>query len=159
MGRLDLRDPPRDEGHEPRKSDVLRGRKITAIELDALAGAARGESQVDTARRTGKSVETVKTQRRFAISKLGGRNMAHAVAIAAAEGLIDVDAIGRSLAVIKMADVSRAIALDHFALAFELLAPTYGSPAAAAFLIASGVPLANLPEPAREVIAALRPAA
>jgi DNA-binding CsgD family transcriptional regulator len=154
VGRLDLRDPVRDEGVPVRKTDAFRGRELSAAELEVIAGAASGESQERTAKRTGKSVETIKTQRRLAISKLGARNMTNAVAIAAAQGLIDVSKLG--LAAI-MAEISRALAVGHLDRAFTLLTTRVcEAPVAAAFLLANGAQLDDLPASALDEIALAR---
>jgi RNA polymerase sigma factor (sigma-70 family) len=58
------------------------GPKLTPSELDVLRGAAVGETAVETAKRLSKSIETVKSQRRAAIRRLGARSIAQAVFIA-----------------------------------------------------------------------------
>jgi DNA-binding NarL/FixJ family response regulator len=62
---------------------------VSAIELAILVDAANGMTMVESANRRVKSRETVKTQRKSVLLKLGAKNMTHAVAIAARAGLID----------------------------------------------------------------------
>jgi DNA-binding CsgD family transcriptional regulator len=52
---------------------------LTDCELDVLSDAAAGLTTVETAHKRVKGVETVKTQRRSILLKLGARNMAHAI--------------------------------------------------------------------------------
>jgi DNA-binding CsgD family transcriptional regulator len=54
-------------------------RDLTDCELDVLSDAAAGLTTVETAHKRVKGVETVKTQRRSILLKLGARNMAHAI--------------------------------------------------------------------------------
>jgi RNA polymerase sigma factor FliA len=56
--------------------------RLTPSELEVLRGAAVGETAVETAQRLSKSTETVKSQRRAAIRRLGARSIAHAVFMA-----------------------------------------------------------------------------
>jgi RNA polymerase sigma factor (sigma-70 family) len=55
---------------------------LTARELDVLRWAARGASARETAARLGRGEQTIASQRKRVIGKLGARNMAHAIAIA-----------------------------------------------------------------------------
>jgi DNA-binding CsgD family transcriptional regulator len=55
---------------------------LSQSERDVFDDAAAGLSVVETARKRFKGSETVKTQRRSILLKLGARNMAHAVALA-----------------------------------------------------------------------------
>jgi RNA polymerase sigma factor (sigma-70 family) len=55
---------------------------LTPSELEVLRGAAAGETAVETAARLRKSIDTVKSQRRAALRRLGARSIAHAVFIA-----------------------------------------------------------------------------
>jgi RNA polymerase sigma factor (sigma-70 family) len=64
---------------EPSES---RPRSISEREREILSGAAEGESAEMTAKRLGRSIETVKTHRRHVIAKLEARNMIHAVHLA-----------------------------------------------------------------------------
>jgi DNA-binding CsgD family transcriptional regulator len=64
---------------------------LTPSELDVLRDASRGLTVVESAESRFKSPETVKSQRRQVLLKLGARNMTHAVALAAAERLIDLE--------------------------------------------------------------------
>jgi DNA-binding NarL/FixJ family response regulator len=61
---------------------------LTQSELEVLLDAADGLTVRDSARKRHKSGETVKSQRRQVLLKLGARNMTHAVALAAAAGRI-----------------------------------------------------------------------
>jgi two-component system response regulator DesR len=61
---------------------------LTPVEQDVLSDAASGLTVVESAARRAKGIETVKTQRRQVLAKLGARNMAHAVAIGVGDGLI-----------------------------------------------------------------------
>ncbi len=56
--------------------------RLTPSELDVLRGAAGGETAHETARRLRKSIETVKSQRRTALKRLGARSIAQAVFLA-----------------------------------------------------------------------------
>jgi DNA-binding CsgD family transcriptional regulator len=56
---------------------------LSASERDVLVDAAAGLSVRESAARRQKGAETVKTQRRSLMLKLGARNMTHAVALAA----------------------------------------------------------------------------
>jgi DNA-binding NarL/FixJ family response regulator len=53
---------------------------LSPSELAILEDAALGLTVTETARKRHKGVETVKTQRRSILLKLGARNMAHAIA-------------------------------------------------------------------------------
>jgi DNA-binding NarL/FixJ family response regulator len=64
------------------------GRALTEIEMDVLVGAALGETAAETAKRRERSEETVKTERRVVLAKLGARNMANAIALAFDHGLL-----------------------------------------------------------------------
>lgn len=57
-------------------------------ELQALAGAARGETSAETARRLGLATRTVDRYRALAAARLGARNTTHAVALAVEARLI-----------------------------------------------------------------------
>jgi RNA polymerase sigma factor (sigma-70 family) len=63
---------------------------LTAAEWEALAGAALGETMQETASRLRKGVETVRSQRKSVIKKLGARDMTNAVFLAVACGLLDL---------------------------------------------------------------------
>ncbi len=65
--------------------------ELTKSELDVLRDASRGLTVVESAESRFKSPETVKTQRRQVLLKLGARNMTHAVALAAADDLIELE--------------------------------------------------------------------
>ncbi len=68
---------------------AYQGPPLSPGELDALRHGAQGLTTQELADSRGCSVETVKTQRRMIIAKLRARNFAHAVAIAAAQGLLE----------------------------------------------------------------------
>lgn len=55
---------------------------LSPSELAVLRAAAAGQSVLESARMLGKGAETVKSQRRQVIIKLGVRNMTHAVGVA-----------------------------------------------------------------------------
>jgi DNA-binding CsgD family transcriptional regulator len=59
---------------------------LTPSELEVLEDAARGLSVIETGASRTKSPETVKTQRRSILLKLGARNIAHAVAMITSGG-------------------------------------------------------------------------
>jgi DNA-binding CsgD family transcriptional regulator len=65
---LELEAEPADDSHE-----------LSECELAVLTDAAAGLTTLETARKRTKGVETVKTQRRSILLKLGARNMTHAV--------------------------------------------------------------------------------
>jgi DNA-binding CsgD family transcriptional regulator len=60
--------------------------ELTLAHRDVLGGAARGETELETAHRRGVSVSTVKTIRSSAIARLHARNVVEAVAIAVRRG-------------------------------------------------------------------------
>lgn len=64
------------------------GCPLDATRLAALAGAARGETLHETAERLQIPYETARTRRNRAMSAMGARSMAHAVAIAVAAGWV-----------------------------------------------------------------------
>jgi DNA-binding CsgD family transcriptional regulator len=61
---------------------------LTAVESDVLAGAALGETARETASRQRKGVETVRSQRKAVIKKLGARDITNAVSLAVGQGLL-----------------------------------------------------------------------
>jgi DNA-binding CsgD family transcriptional regulator len=71
----------------PPIADVPRGRPgcadLSIHEIDVLRDAAEGLTVVESAARHWKSIETVKSQRRSILQKLGAHNMTHAVGITA----------------------------------------------------------------------------
>jgi DNA-binding CsgD family transcriptional regulator len=67
---LEVAAEPFDDSHE-----------LSECELAVLTDAAAGLTTVETARKRTKGVETVKTQRRSILLKLGARNMTHAVGL------------------------------------------------------------------------------
>ena len=66
-------------------------RLISASELDVLRAAANGLTVSESAHVLGKGRETIKTQRHRVILKFGARNIAQAVALATARGLLTID--------------------------------------------------------------------
>lgn len=78
-----------------RAADAPRSRAqssaLSPSELDVLHDAARGLTVGESAVSRGKSSETVKSQRKQVLIKLGARNMTHAVALAAVKQLIDLE--------------------------------------------------------------------
>jgi DNA-binding CsgD family transcriptional regulator len=92
------------DGHQPHLLSWEEGRanalsldahdaftRLSPSELDVLNTAARGLTTTESARHLRKGTETVKTQRRQIILKLGARNIANAVAIAASRGILTID--------------------------------------------------------------------
>jgi DNA-binding NarL/FixJ family response regulator len=69
--------------------DTYSGEILTEAELAVLECAADGLTVDETAAERDRASETVKSQRRLILAKLGARSMTHAVAIALREGLID----------------------------------------------------------------------
>ena len=63
--------------------------QLSVAELEALQAAAHGLTVQESADVLDKSSETVKSQRNTALLKLQARNMAHAVCLATAAGVID----------------------------------------------------------------------
>jgi DNA-binding CsgD family transcriptional regulator len=68
-----------DERSIPRSTGLS---SLSAAERHVLDDAAAGLTAKETAIRHAKSLETVKSQRRSILLKLGARNMAHAVKLA-----------------------------------------------------------------------------
>lgn len=64
------------------------GTELTETEAQVLRRIALGDSQVEVARRLGKSLETVRKQTKLARARLRARTNAHAVAIAISLDLI-----------------------------------------------------------------------
>lgn len=60
-------------------------RSLSSAELDVLCDAANGLTRAESAAKRHKGTQTVKTQRRSIILKLGARNIAQAVAIMSSE--------------------------------------------------------------------------
>jgi DNA-binding NarL/FixJ family response regulator len=61
---------------------------LTPSEREVLGDAADGFTVRESARRRQKSTETVKTQRKRIMLKLGARNITQAVGIAVSQGLL-----------------------------------------------------------------------
>jgi DNA-binding CsgD family transcriptional regulator len=66
-------------------------RLISPSELEVLRAAANGLTVSESASMLGKGRETIKTQRHRVILKFGARNIAQAVALATARGLLTID--------------------------------------------------------------------
>jgi RNA polymerase sigma factor (sigma-70 family) len=66
-------------------ADSPEGTALTPAELEVLEGAAQGETVEETAQRTGRAVETVKSQRKSAMRRLDARSITHAVFLAYGE--------------------------------------------------------------------------
>ena len=64
---------------------------LSPSELGVLIDAANGLTTIESAAGRSRSPETVKTQRRSILSKMGARNIAQAVGMATGDGLIDVE--------------------------------------------------------------------
>jgi DNA-binding NarL/FixJ family response regulator len=61
---------------------------LSDAEIEILDDAADGLTMRGSAARRVKSIETVKSQRKSILAKLGARNMTHAVAIATRDGIV-----------------------------------------------------------------------
>ncbi len=72
-------------------AEILEGEPLNDRETEILAGAAEGETAIETGRRLYLSSETVKSYRKRIIAKLGARNGTHAVALALRNGLLPVE--------------------------------------------------------------------
>jgi DNA-binding CsgD family transcriptional regulator len=62
---------------------------VTDVEREILVDAAAGLTMSESAAKRDKGIETVKSQRRHILTKLGARNITHAVSIAVRDGLIE----------------------------------------------------------------------
>jgi two-component system NarL family response regulator len=82
--RPDLLRPARD-----RSAHVASGLSVAEVEI--LDDAADGLTMLGSAARRHKSIETVKSQRKSILAKLGARNMTHAVAIATRDGIVSCE--------------------------------------------------------------------
>jgi DNA-binding CsgD family transcriptional regulator len=71
-----------------RSAEPARKSLLSVHEVFVLADAAEGLTVVESAVRRQKSRETVKSQRRSVLAKLGAKNMAHAVAITSESALL-----------------------------------------------------------------------
>jgi two-component system NarL family response regulator len=69
-------------------AELLEGEPLNQRETEILAGAADGETAVQTGQRLYLSPETVKSYRKRIIAKLGARNGTHAVALAMRSGVL-----------------------------------------------------------------------
>ena len=78
--------------------DLAASSVLSPSELLVLCAAANGLTSIESGRRLGKGVETVKTQRHQIMLKLGARNITQAVCIATEQGFLVVDqSRGRAL--------------------------------------------------------------
>jgi DNA-binding NarL/FixJ family response regulator len=88
-------DPILDERHRtdprPAPGGASPRSDLSPSELEVLQDAANGLTVPESASRRIKSPETVKSQRRSILMKLGARNMAHAVATAVTARLIEIE--------------------------------------------------------------------
>jgi DNA-binding CsgD family transcriptional regulator len=79
-------------------SELAPSSVLSPSELQVLCAAANGLTSIESGRRLGKGVETIKTQRHQILLKLGARNITQAVCIATEQGVLLVDREGaRSL--------------------------------------------------------------
>jgi DNA-binding CsgD family transcriptional regulator len=76
------------EHARPRSAEPVRQSLLSVHEVLVLEDAAEGLTVAESALRRHKSGETVKSQRRSILAKLGAKNMTHAVAITSASGLL-----------------------------------------------------------------------
>jgi DNA-binding CsgD family transcriptional regulator len=98
-------------------AEILEGQPLNDRETEILAGAAEGETAVETGRRLYLSSETVKSYRKRIIAKLGARNGTHAVALALRTGLLPLErARGRAVPVPVRAHRSRGGRTDALTL-------------------------------------------
>lgn len=74
---------------------------LTAVELVVLSSAAAGLSAAATAKRVGRSLETVKSQRKSILKKYGAVSMTQAVAIAYDRGTLGDKPVGASFPISK----------------------------------------------------------
>lgn len=74
--------PRRAAGVRTMLGEVFEGDELTRRDLEAVRGAADGETAAETGARLHLATETVKEYRKRACAKLGARSIAHAVAIA-----------------------------------------------------------------------------
>jgi DNA-binding NarL/FixJ family response regulator len=77
------------QADEPRRTVAFP--TLSPSEVAVLEDAAEGLTVQESARRRLKSPETVKTQRKTLMAKLGARNIANAVAIATRQRLLEMD--------------------------------------------------------------------
>jgi len=70
--------------------ELLAGDKLTGRELQALHGAALGETAAQTAERLSLEPETVRQHRKTACAKLDARGITRAVVVAIAVGALDI---------------------------------------------------------------------
>jgi DNA-binding CsgD family transcriptional regulator len=72
-------------------SELAPSSVLSPSELQVLCAAANGLTSIESGRRLGKGVETIKTQRHQILLKLGARNITQAVCIATEQGFLVVD--------------------------------------------------------------------
>jgi Response regulator containing a CheY-like receiver domain and an HTH DNA-binding domain len=73
--------------------ELVEGDPLNDNEVELLLRAAQGESAKATAEAMNYADDTIKTMRKYAIAKLGAKNITHAVGIALARGIINPDHI------------------------------------------------------------------
>lgn len=71
-------------------SEIVYGNPLNASELEALHGAALGETARQTAVRTNYAEESVRSSRKVATAKLGAPNIVRAVVVAIASGVLNI---------------------------------------------------------------------
>ena len=91
-------------------AEILEGQPLNDRETEILAGAAEGETAIETGRRLYLSSETVKSYRKRIIAKLGARNGTHAVALALRAGLLPLDLRRPAPASVRVSDPRGAMA-------------------------------------------------
>jgi DNA-binding CsgD family transcriptional regulator len=74
-------------------ASTMQAPELSPSELDVLRDAALGLTVIESAAGRLKSPETVKSQRKQVLLKLGARNMTHAVALAAGKRLIELQRV------------------------------------------------------------------
>jgi DNA-binding NarL/FixJ family response regulator len=76
-----------------RLHELVEGDQLNDNEVEVLLRAAKGESHKDSAEGMAYADDTIKAMRKYAIAKLGAKNITNAVAIALATGIINPDLI------------------------------------------------------------------
>lgn len=76
--------------------ELLEGDPLTDREIKVLTGAACGETANQTGDRLFLASETIREYRKTAIAKLGAKNIAHAVALALASGVVNPERVVES---------------------------------------------------------------
>lgn len=73
------------------RRELLAGDPLTGRELQALHGAALGETAAETGIRIHLGVETVRMYRKRACAKLEAANLTRAVVVALGRGMLNID--------------------------------------------------------------------